>query len=119
MFIVKGDRGPTVEYWQRRIVRLGGDITYPDGPAHGIDAIYGGRMAAAVTVLVDGSDGLQIGPYEAEVLDALISGAGAQRPPGRQGDQGPIGPQGPTGPQGPPGPLPKTLKLGLTAEVLS
>lgn len=115
MFAVKGDRGPTVEYWQRRLVRLGADITFPGGPAHGIDSVYGGKVADAVAQYVDGSDGLQIGPYEAEVLDALVSREG---PPGVQGPPGRDGDQGPPGLQGLPGPLPTRIRLGLTADVL-
>ena len=71
MFCSKGDEGPRVEYWQRRLVRLGADITFPGGPPEGIDGDYGGAVQAAVAELVIGSDGLQIGPYEAEMLDAL------------------------------------------------
>ena len=71
MFCSKGDEGPRVEYWQRRLVRLGADITFPGGPEFGIDGDFGGAVQAAVVALVPGSDGFQIGPYEAEMLDAL------------------------------------------------
>lgn len=105
MFVVKGDKSPQVEYWQRRLVRLGEDLTFPGGPAHGLDGVYGGKVEAGVKSQCPGSNGLQIGPYEAELLDAK-GAANTQGPPGPQGEtgaQGPAGPQGPSGPQGPAG----------------
>ena len=74
MFVVRGDKGPQVEYWQRRLVRLGEDITFSGGPPHGLDAVYGGKVTTAVKNQCPGSDGMQIGPYEAELLDAKGGG---------------------------------------------
>lgn len=70
MFCVKGDKGDKVEYWQLRMLRIDPNSL----PNYGADADYGGETAAAVAALVPGSDGLQIGPKEAEQLDALIAG---------------------------------------------
>lgn len=107
MFVIKGDQGPNVEYWQRRLVRLGADLTFTGGPPHGIDSVYGDKTAAGVQQFVPGSDGLQIGPFEAEQLDAIAG------PQGRPGPPGPQGPPGPTGPTGPATPLPETLTVTL------
>lgn len=70
MFCAKGDTGAKVEYWQRRILRIDPGAL----PRYGADADYGDETATAVAKLVPESDGLQIGPLEAEALDALISG---------------------------------------------
>lgn len=73
MFIKKGAKGAVVTYWQLRLKRL-----MPGAlPRYGVDGDYGNEVATAVKALVPGSDGQQIGPKEAEVLDAL---AGANAP---------------------------------------
>jgi hypothetical protein len=70
MFVNQGDRGPVVEYWQRRLNRLGATLN-PDG-------IYGPKTAEAVAAFT-GSAGNAIGPTEAEILDAFdTSGGGGQ-----------------------------------------
>ncbi len=100
MFAVRGDKGPTVEYWQRRLVRLGEDLTFPGGPPHGIDGSYGGKTSTGVKNQVPGIDGDTLGPYETELLDIKPAAEGLQGPPGPPGPQGE---QGATGPQGPRG----------------
>lgn len=100
MFVKLGDKGPAVEYWQRRLVRLGSNITYPGGPPQGIDGDYGAKVEAAVKAQVPGSNGKQIAPFEAEYLDAKIGASGIAGPPGPAGPQGPQGPTGPAGPKG-------------------
>jgi hypothetical protein len=79
MFCKRGDgpdgaAGDRVEYWQRRILRIDPNAL----PRYGVDRDYGGEGAAAVASLVPGSDGQQIGPFEAEALDALIAGGGSE-----------------------------------------
>ncbi len=78
MFCKRGDGpdgapGDRVEYWQLRILRLDPSAL----PKYGADRDYGGEGAAAVARLVPGSDGQQIGPLEAETLDALLAAGGS------------------------------------------
>ena len=77
MFCAKGDNGAKVEYWQRRILRIDPAAL----PQFGADADYGNETAGAVQDLVPESDGLQIGPMEAEALDALIAGTNVDLAP--------------------------------------
>lgn len=100
MFAVRGDKGPIVEYWQRRLVRLGEDLTFSGGPPHGIDGDYGGKTAAGVKNQVPGIDGNTLGPYETELLDIKPAAEGLQGPPGPVGPRGPQGATGSTGPKG-------------------
>jgi hypothetical protein len=68
MFTIKGATGAVVEYWQRRILRIDPSAL----PQFGADGDYGNEMQDAIVALVPGSDGLQVGPMEAETLDALV-----------------------------------------------
>lgn len=68
MFTKLREQGPKVEYWQRRILRIDANAL----PQWGADGDYGDETAQAVAALVPGSDGKQIGPLEAEALDALV-----------------------------------------------
>lgn len=114
MFAVRGDQGPIVEYWQRRLVRLGEDLTFPGGPPHGIDGSYGGKTATGTANQVPGVDGDTLGPYETEHLDAKLATTGSQGPPG---PPGPKGEQGATGPIGPAGPRGAKGKDGANAQL--
>jgi hypothetical protein len=76
MFVKRGDNSMAVKYWQRRLTRLGQDLTFDGGPPQGIDGIYGGKTATAVKAVVGGgTDGEQIHDLEAEAIDAKILGA--------------------------------------------
>ena len=71
MFCAKGDKGDKVEYWQLRMLRLGADLG-----SWGADGSYGNATKAAVASLVPGSTGEEIGPAEAEHIDAVTTGTG-------------------------------------------
>lgn len=79
MFCKKGDgvspnpASPVVKYWQLRLNRLGAGLT--------TDGRYGSLTQAAVVAQV-GGDGAQIGPDEAEKLDAAVAAAPVPVPPG-------------------------------------
>jgi len=67
MFVKYGDNNQGVTYWQARILRIDENLL----PTWGIDGQYGDEMRAAVALLC-GDDGLEIGPVQAEMLDAMV-----------------------------------------------
>jgi len=89
MFVRRGDSSEVVKYWQARVIRLGEDLGEYGENEDGIDGSYGGMLTAAVINLVPTSDGMQIGWFEAEALEALIKGQdGADGLDGDDGDDG-------------------------------
>ena len=68
MFVKRGDKSRQVAYWQLRLLRLDPNAL----PGFGADGDYGGETAAAVAAAVPTTDGEQIGPFEAEWLDAAV-----------------------------------------------
>jgi hypothetical protein len=76
LFVKKGHTGPKVQYWQLRLLRLNAGAL----PRYGADGDYGSETAAAVAAAVPGSDGQQIGPVEAEALDAVPGPPGPPAP---------------------------------------
>jgi len=66
MFCKYGDRNLAVEYWQHRILRINSSLL----PVYGADGQYGDETRVAVALLCK-TGGAEIGPQEAEQLDAL------------------------------------------------
>lgn len=81
MFTIKGDKSPTVTYWQLRILRIDPKAL----PKWGADGDYGDETVTAVKALVPGSDGLQIGPLEAEMLSAYTAPVTVKAEPHQHG----------------------------------
>ena len=81
LFCKFGDDSDNVKYWQLRMIRLGADLG-----SWGADGDYGNATKTAVLSLVPDTDGNDIGPYEAEYLDALMTGTGTPDIPWDQAD---------------------------------
>ena len=64
MFVQKGDKGDTVEFWQRVLLMID-PLALPE---FGADADYGGETANAVNANTPGLSGDKIGPAQAVVL---------------------------------------------------
>ena len=73
MFCKMYDNSPTVKYWQLRLNRLGANLI--------VDSKYGPMTQVAV-VKYAGGDGLQVGPGEADKIEALIALVAGVLPPG-------------------------------------
>lgn len=71
MFVARGSKGPQVEYWQRRLLRINPTIL----PRFGADGDYGGETVTAVAAIC-GTDGAKIGPVEADVIEARAATGG-------------------------------------------